>query len=211
MVSVDNKVLKRIRGKGRGSVFKPSDFLDLGSRAAVDQALSRLTRSGTIRRIGRGIYDFPKRHPMFGDLTAPVDVILNAVNPGGAGHLQPSGASAANMLGLSTQVPARIVYLTDGPSRVIRIGKRRIHLQHIAHRYFEIKGRSALVVQALRYLGKKNIDSAVINTLQNSLSAKDKQQLGRDMRHAPAWIAKVLQPIMQDSRKQKPISSGDAV
>jgi hypothetical protein len=198
MVSIENKVLKRIRGKGRGSVFKPGDFLDLGSRAAVDQALSRLTRSGTIRRIGRGIYDFPKHHPVFGDLVAPVDAILNAVNPGKAGRLQLSGPAAANMLGLSTQVPARIVYLTDGPSRVIRIGKRRIELQHIASRYFEIKGRSALVVQAVRYLGKKNIDAAVLRRLQNALSAKDKQQLIRDMRHAPAWIAKALQPIMLD-------------
>lgn len=180
-------------------MFAPKDFLDLGSRDAVYQALSRLSRAGTIRRIGRGMYDFPKRHPVLGVLAAPIDSILAAITPGGASRFQPSGAAAANMLGLSTQVPARIVYFTDGPSRIVRIGERRIELRHIASRYFEIRGRSALVVQALRYLGKENIDDEVLSRLRSTLSTSEKTRLVQDLRHVPAWIARALNPILREA------------
>ena len=75
MNSVSKQIVKRIRGKGMGFVFTPKDFLDLGSRAAVDQALSRLTRRGTIRRLGRGLYDYPRVSPHLGPLSPPLDLV----------------------------------------------------------------------------------------------------------------------------------------
>src|SRR5271165_7085278 len=115
--SVDSQILARIRGRGEGSVLVPGDFLDLGSREAVDLALHRLARKATIRRLARGVYDFPKKHPVLGLLSPSADAVARALAGRDRTRLQPAGAYAANILGLSEQVPAKAVFLTDGPSR----------------------------------------------------------------------------------------------
>src|SRR5258706_10045184 len=104
MQGIENKVLKRIYGAGVGSVLSQDDFLDLGSRAAVDKALSRLAAKGTIRRLARGLYDYPKTHPQLGVLAPDPGAVARAIAGKFATRLQPSGAYAANLLGLSTQV-----------------------------------------------------------------------------------------------------------
>ena len=124
--NIEKTLLKRIRGSGSGSVFVPSQFLDLGTQAAIDKALSRLTANGTIRRFTRGVYDYPKTHPKIGLLSPAPDAVAKAIAGRDHTTLQPTGAYTANLLGLFEQVPARIVYLTDGPSRGIRIGKMTI-------------------------------------------------------------------------------------
>src|SRR5882724_6732695 len=111
MITTTSQILRRIRAKGRGQTYISKDFLDFGSRAAVDQALSRLVRKGDLRRLSRGIYDYPKNNPKLGDLTASPDAVAKSLAKKTNSHLQVSGAQAANLLGLSTQVPARIVYL----------------------------------------------------------------------------------------------------
>src|SRR5262245_12224443 len=127
--SIDSRILARIHAWGRGSVFVPSDVLDLGSREAVDLALHRLTRKGTIRRLARGVYDFPNEHPVLGPLTPSADAVARALAGRDRTRLQPAGAYAANLLGLSEQVPARAVFLTDGPSRPVKIGPFTIHVR----------------------------------------------------------------------------------
>src|ERR1700747_403109 len=117
--SIDSRIIATIHGRGRGSVFVPADFLDIGSREAVGLALHRLARKGTIRRLARGVYDFPKQHPVLGLLSPSADDVAKALAGRDRPRLQPSGAYAANALGLSDQVPARAVYLTDGPSRTV--------------------------------------------------------------------------------------------
>ena len=111
-------------------------------------------------------------------------------------RLQPSGAYAANRLGLSTQVPARIIYLTDGPSRTVRVGNQEIRLRRTTLRSMAPAGRiSGLVIQALRYLGQKHIDDTVIRTLQRTLRDQDKERLLKDIAYAPAWVGKHLRKI----------------
>src|SRR5437899_1108583 len=117
MQSIDSMIIYRIRGIGRGSVFVPGDFLDLGSREAVDLALHRLAKTGVIRRLARGVNDFPKQHPVLGPLSPSADTVAQALAGRDRIRLQPAGAYAANALGLSDQVPAKAVFLTDGPSR----------------------------------------------------------------------------------------------
>ena len=102
----------------RGGVFTPSDFLDVAGRAAVDQALSRLVKGGKLRRLARGLYDFPKLHPKLGPLSPAPDDVAQALARETGSQVQIVGARAANALGLSTQVPAKSSYLTDGPSAV---------------------------------------------------------------------------------------------
>src|SRR5205823_4118108 len=97
------------------------------------------------------------------------------------------------LLGISEQVPVRAVYLTDGPDRKVRIGKRQIILKHTVPRNMATGGRiSGTVIQALRWLGKQHINNQTISTLRRQLSEGEKQQLIRDLRYAPAWIADVM-------------------
>ena len=196
MQSIDSKVLSRIYGSGRGVVFTPGRFLDIGSRDAVDKVLSRLVQKGVIRRLARGLYDYPEHHTIMGILAPNPDAIAQALAGRQGIRLQPSGAYAANRLGLSTQVPARIVYLTDGPSRTVRVGNQEIRLQRTTPRSMGPAGRtSGLVIQALRHLGQKHVDDVVIQTLQNKLSDQDKKRLMKDIAYAPAWVGKHLRKI----------------
>ena len=122
--------MKRARVGGRGGVFTPSDFLGIAGRAAVDQALSRLVKGGKLRRLAWGLYDFPKVHPQLGLLSPIPDDVARALARETGSQLQIAGARAANALGLSTQVPAKNIYLTDGPSRRVVLGERVVDLRH---------------------------------------------------------------------------------
>lgn len=196
MNSTPDQILKRARSHGRGSVFTPADFLDVGSRDAVDQALSRLSRNGRLRRIARGLYDFPQVHPKLGLLAPTPDKVAKALARGSGSALQIAGAHAANVLGLSTQVPARATYLTDGPSRRVVIGKRVVDMRHASPKHLVAPGTAVgTVVQALRHLGPDAAPS-VIKAASRHLSASDRMLLSRSARQAPAWMQPTLGQIV---------------
>lgn len=193
MQSIDSKVLSRIYGRGKGCVVTPGDFLDLGSRQAVDLALHRLAKKGTLRRLARGLYDYPRIDPDLGPLSPTTDAIVKALKGRDKILLQPSGGYAANLLGLSDQVPMKIVFLTDGPARRVQLGKQVIMLKHTTPRAMATAGRvSGLVIQALRHIGQRHMDNAIVARLKKRLSDDDKKQLLQDIRYAPAWIAAIL-------------------
>lgn len=198
MQSIDNKILNRIYGHGRGCVITPGDFLDLGSREAVDVALHRLVKKGTLRRLARGLYDFPRIDPDLGSLSPTTDAIVKALKGRDNILLQPSGGYAANLLGLSEQVPMKIVFLTDGPARRVQLGKQVIILKHTTPRAMATAGKvSGLIIQALRHIGQKYVDDTTVERLRKRLSPEDKKQLLHDIRYAPAWIAAILRRIVQ--------------
>jgi hypothetical protein len=197
--SIDSRILERIRGRGRGSVFVPSDFLDLGSREAVDLALHRLARKGTIRRLARGVYDFPKGHPVLGLLAPSADVVARALAGRDRTRLQPAGAYAANILGLSEQVPAKAVFLTDGPSRTVKIGPTTIQLRRTTPRNMEAAGRlSGLLMQALRELGEEHMTPARREHLKRTLPADQRRELVKDLRLAPAWMHAIFRELAEE-------------
>jgi hypothetical protein len=199
MQSVQNKIVARIYGKGRGWVFTPSHFLDLGARKSVDMSLVRLADAGTIRRVAHGLYDYPKQHMTLGTLSPQPDAIAQAVSRSDATRLQPSGAYAVNLLGLSQQVPAKIVYLTDGAKKTVVVGRQEIQLKPTTPKNMKTAGRvSGLVIQAFRYLKKDSVDSAVIDQLCRTLSDGDKAQLWKDRIYAPAWMYPHFQAITQN-------------
>ena len=199
--STDSKILRRIQGRKRGWVFTPGRFTDLGTRRAVDLALMRHRDSGLIRQLARGLYDYPKIDPQLGPLLPSTDNIVSALAGRDAARLQPSGAYAANLLGLSTQVPMKIVYLTDGRSRTAQVGKRQIILKHTTPRYMATAGKvSGLVIQALRHLGRKNVDQQVIAQLGHWLDDDAHKQLVKDIRYAPAWIADMIRSLADRNR-----------
>ena len=200
--NIDNKVVSRIYGHGRGWVFTPNHFKDLGSRDAVASALKRHKQSGLIRQLARGVYDYPKIDPELGLLEPSTDDIAQALAGRDATRLQPSGAYAANLLGLSTQVPTKIVYLTDGRPRTVQIGKRQITLNQTTPRNMATAGKiSGLVIQALRHLGGRHVDAATIEAVKKRLSAADRKRLLADIRHAPAWIADIIRKVAAEDEQ----------
>jgi Family of unknown function (DUF6088) len=201
--SIDNKIIKRIYGHGKGWVFTPVHFSDLGSRDAVASALRRYRQSGLIRQLARGLYDYPRTDTELGTLTPSPDAVAKALAGRDAVRLQPSGAYAANLLGLSTQIPMKIVFLTDGRSRTVRIGKKQIILKRTTPRNMATAGRtSGLVIQALRHLGRQHVDDDIVARLDDRLDADAKKQLLKDVRFAPAWIADILRRLGKKKEKE---------
>lgn len=190
--SVSDRIMRRARASGRGGVFTPTDFLDVASRAAVDQALSRLVKGGKLRRLARGLYDYPKVHPKLGALSPAPDDVARALARETGSQAQIAGAHAANALGLSMQVPAKSLYLTDGPSRRIVLGKRVVDLRHASPKHLIAPGSPAgTVVQALRHVGPvRAADVAQIATRR--LSTSDKRLLASNAVQAPAWMRPTL-------------------
>lgn len=187
--------MKRARAGGRGGVFTPSDFLDLAGRAAVDQALSRLAKGGRLRRLARGLYDFPKLHPKLGSLSPAPDDVAQALARETGSRVQVAGARAANLLGLSTQLPAKSTYLTDGPSRRVVLGKRVIELRHASPKHLVAPGSPAgTVVQALRHVGPSRA-ADLARIAAHRLSPSDKRTLATNAIQAPAWMRPTLVSI----------------
>lgn len=194
--SVDSRILARVRRLGRGSVFTPCDFLDLGSREAVDVALHRLVKKGRIRRLARGVYDHPKQHSVLGQLWPTAETIARALAGRDQTRLQPAGAYAANSLGLSDQVPAKAVFLTDGRSRTIKVGTMTIQLRRTTPRNMAAAGRlSGLVIQALRELGQDHVTRARIDHLKRTIPVEKRRELLKDLKLAPAWMHPIFREL----------------
>lgn len=196
MKFVADQIVKRIQNKGRSFVFSAKDFLDLGSRGAVDMALSTLARSGKIRRVLRGLYDYPKYSELLGKYLAPdFDQVAQAIARKTGTRIQPSGAVAANLLGLSTQVPAKVVYLTDGRSRTIRFGTQTIRFQQTSPKELMSNRKIAMVVQALRFLGKESVTDDVVRKIRQILSPGDRRRLLKEAKYASTWIPEIVRNV----------------
>ncbi|MBU0718617.1 MAG: hypothetical protein KJ749_10250 [Planctomycetes bacterium] len=199
MQSVNDKVFARIRAKGRRSSFTNKDFLDLGSRGSVDMALTALAKEGRIRRVRRGLYDYPDFNAELGGRLGPdVDRVVQAWARRLGVRIQPAGAAAANMLGLSTQVPAHMIYLTDGRSRTLRVGGLTVRFKRTTPgRFQKGHGVTSLVATALRDLGPRGVDDAAIARLRGRLSEKHRNQLLKDAQHLEGWIYAIARKVAQ--------------
>jgi hypothetical protein len=196
--TIDGKLKSRIYGHGRGSVFTPNDFLDLGGRDAVDKALSRLATRGEVRRLARGLYEYPREHPELGTLSPDIEKVAKALAGKDRLRLQPAGAYATNLLGLSEQVPAKAVFLTDGPSRTVKIGRQEIQLRRTTPRNMAAAGRlSGLLMQAFRHLGRQHITEQRMAHLKRTLPAKERNQLLKDLPLAPAWMHPLFRELAE--------------
>lgn len=195
-MTTSQRIAYRIRRKGPGWVFTPIDFLDLGTPQAVGMTLLRLAKAGIVRRLGRGLYDAPKTHPKLGPLHARPEAILAAISRREGTDFQEHEAYSANRLGLTEQVPARLIYLTPGRSHTVEAGPITIELRHRTARKLTAPGRmSATVFAALRNIGKANVTTARITHLRESLRPKDRLHLLRDLSKAPAWMHPFLRHI----------------
>lgn len=196
MSAVADKIIKRVRGKGRGWAFTPKDFIDFGTRGSVDMALSRLAKSGKIRRVGRGLYDYPKLHDKLGALSPNVDNLARAVASKSGDKIGPAGAVAANSLGLSTQVPAKASYATDGPSRIKNVAGRTLSLKHARAPLLDnASDRANAILQAIAHVGKDGMDGDTIQQFANRLNDRDMQALIKARPQMTGWMGDVVLKI----------------
>jgi hypothetical protein len=199
MQTKHNQIVARIEQLGLGKAFSAKDFLDIASRTMIDVTLASLAQSGKIRRIKRGLYDMPRINAALGgELSQDIDEAAQAIARRQRWKIVPEGAWAANLLGLSTQVPSKITYLTDGPNNEVLIGRRSIHFKHARPKAMAgLEGKFALVVQALRYLGKEGVGAREIETLRRTLSPAEKRRLVKDTRFGVDWIYEVAKKIAE--------------
>jgi hypothetical protein len=199
MQTMRDQIVARIERFGEGKAFSAKDFLDIATRTTIDVTLANLTKNGKIRRIRRGLYDMPRINEALGGKLSPdIDEAARAIARRQRWKIVPDGAWAANLLGLSTQVPSKIIYLTDGPSNEVPIGRRTIHFKHARPKAMAgLEGKFALVVQALRYLGKDGVGSREIETLRGALSLAEKRKLVKDARFGVDWIYEVAKRIAE--------------
>lgn len=193
-------ILRRIRSKGASWSFTPSDFADAGDPRSVGMTLTRLMRKGVIRRVRRGVYDVPRKHPLLGTAGAGPDAITQAIARRDGLKLLPSGAHAANALGLSTQVPARTTYGVAGRSRVVPTGGRAaVTLHQRSPKAMALAGRaSGWIAAALRNLGQDHITPDRLRHLRASLDSKQRRELLADLRYVPAWMRPHFQELARD-------------
>jgi hypothetical protein len=194
--TVQTRVFARIR-RTPGRVFTTTDFLDLGSREAADQSLSRLVQADRVKRLARGLYYLPRTNLRLGiPLPPDTDAIADAIARQTGSRVAPSGAVAANRLGLSTQVPAKPVYLTDGTSREVKVGNLVFVVRHVAPKELPLGSPiSVQVIQALRYLGPAAIDDTVVSRLRAALSKTQRNELRRDAQYTTDWIGDVVRRV----------------
>ena len=197
MQSVGDKIVARAKRHDDGWCFSVKDLQDIANRRAVDVSLFRLVKKGSIRRIARGLYDQPRYSNFLKIVLSPdIKQAADAIARKHAWRIQPIGAMAANLLGLSEQVPAKVVYLSDGPSKSVKISNTTIRFRHTEPKDLNVKNRgSALVIQALKYIGKARVDDKVVSALRKLLPERDRKRLLKDARYGTDWIYEVVKKI----------------
>lgn len=200
MKSIEDKMLSKIYGYGKGYSFSSSDFIQDFSINNIDKALSTLTKQNKIRRIARGLYDYPKYSEFLKqDLNADIDQAARAIARKFNWQIEISGESALNLLGLSTQVPAKYIYLSNGPNRVYMIQDtmnlefKKSALKNIGFKYKE----SSIIVQALKSLGKENITNDTISKIKAYVDPKFYEKILTDTKTATTWIYEIIKIICQ--------------
>jgi len=190
---VENKIAEVLKSSTKGSILFVEDFLDYGNPESIKKALLRLKEKEILVRLAHGIYLYPKIDKELGVLFPSTEDIAKAIARRDKARIVPTGVHALNKLGLSTQVPMKVVYLTDGATRSIKVGKRTITFNNTSPKNLLTKGEiSSLVIQALKTIGQAKVDDETITKIQNLLKKEDTQNVINDAKLAPAWINKIL-------------------
>ena len=198
MKSIDDKIVAKIKKAKGGALFFVEDFLKLGNAKAVSKALERLVEKKEISRIARGIYARLKVDPILGTLLPSTEEVAEAIRRRDKARIMPTGVLALNALGLSTQVPMNLIYLTDGAARTIALGKRKIVFKKTVPRNLNAIGETShLVIQALREIGKENVTQAEMNIILQKLAEEEPKRLEHDIRLAPEWIRIIMRQALK--------------
>ncbi|MCA9448151.1 MAG: hypothetical protein KC931_13620 [Candidatus Omnitrophica bacterium] len=195
--SIEDKVVARIYGHGRGWSFSQLDFRDLGR---ANMVLKRLADAGTIRRVLRGVYDYPRYSELLGQQMGPdIHEVAQALARKFAWRIQPDGTAAMNLLGLSTQIPSQYVFQSDGPDRSYTAGKTKIIFKNAALKEIGFKhDESGIIVHALKTLGEKHIDESVIAKIREWLPENKRLKVLKDTERVTGWIYTAIKRICRE-------------
>ena len=191
MSQITEAILSVARSLPEGGLLSPKEFLHLGSRAAVDQALTRLAREGQLLRVGRGAYALPV-HGRFGSRPPSTEAIVQAIATVSGETIVPNGAAEANALGLTTQVQTREVFITSGRSRTLQLGNRKVELKHGSHLQLLLGRRPAgMAIRALSWLGPHE-GTAALEGLHSNLPGEEWEAVRAARAAMPSWMAKAV-------------------
>lgn len=190
---VENSIAEALKNYQKGSVLFVADFLDYGNQESVKKAMLRLKEKETLVRLAHGIYLYPKIDKELGVLFPSTEEIAKAIARRDKARIVPTGVQALNKLGLSPQVPMKVVYLTDGAARTVKVGKRTITFKKTSPKNLLAKGEiSSLAIQALKTIGQNKVDENTIESIQAILKKETKENIITDAKLSPAWINKIL-------------------
>lgn len=196
--SVEVAVKNRITEHGPGWCFTPMHFADLGSDVSIRKALSQLEKQKFIRRLAQGLYDYPEKHDTLGVIPPDLNEVAKAIAEKDSVLIQPAGAHAANLVGLSMQVPGQIIFLTEAASKKVKIGNQEIIFKKTTKKNMLSAGtREGLLIQALKNLGKHHIDQKARIQISKFLKGLTEEEIKKNMKFAPAWIRTLVFEIME--------------
>jgi predicted transcriptional regulator of viral defense system len=190
---VESRIAAALKTYQKGSVLFVDDFLDYGNPESVKKALFRLKEKGVLVRLAHGIYLYPKVDIELGVLFPSTEEIAKAIARRDKARIVLTGVQALNKLGLSTQIPMKVVYLTDGAARTVKVGKRTITFKKASPKNLSVKGEiSGLAIQVLKTIGQNKVDAETIEKIQAILKNEKKENIINDAKLSPAWINKIL-------------------
>ena len=190
---IESKVAEELKKLPKGTILFVDDFLDFGNSESIKKALFRLKEKELLIRLAHCIYLYPKNDKDLGILYPSGEEIAIAIAKRDRARIIPTGVQALNKLGLSTQIPLKVVFLTDGAARSIKIGKRTITFKKTSPKNLMVKGEiSGLVIQALKSIGQHKIENDMLTKLLTTLKNEKKEIILHDAKLAPAWINKIL-------------------
>ena len=199
--NIGKHIVNNIKKCGRGSIFFPNSFVSYGDIKSVSKALERLTNDAVIIRLANGIYLYPKidKELGLGVLYPSVEEVALQVAKRDKAHIAPTGAYAMNLLGLSTQVPMNVVFLTDGSPRKIKLGNNRIiTFKHTVPKNLAFVNKTAqLATFALKEIGQNNVNEEHLKHLQKVFSAINEKSIEADYKLMPAWIRKIIKSFYE--------------
>ena len=200
--STENKILEYLKNRQKGKIYFSNDFASLGTSESIRKSLSNLVKRDILIRLTQGIYLYPKIDKELGVLYPSVDDVCRAIAKRDKARIEPTGIFALHSLGLSTQIPVNVVYLTDGIPRKIKYGNRTIKFKKTAPKNLAMKGKvSSLVITALKQIGKENVSQEVELQLTKVLKKESVENVRHDAKLAPEWISKLIFQLLNNFEK----------
>lgn len=199
MQIIEKTILNTLHRKGRGFVFSNRDFSDKSNATSIDKSLSLLAQRKQIRRISQGLYDFPRYNDIIKEVLPPnIEIAAKAIARKLNWKIIPTGNKILNDLGLSTQVPSKYVFLSSGPSKIYNIMGASLEFKKVASKNINFKHEeSALLVNAIKTIGLKNISDEVISIFRKNIPSNKYQKIIKDTKHAEIKVYDIIKKICQ--------------
>ncbi len=191
--SSNSQMITKVSKSSFGEIFFSDDFVKYGSAENIRKVLSRLEQEEVLVRLAQGVYLKPKKDPFLGIVYPTTEKIAQQIAQRDKARIAPTGTMALYLLGLTTQIPLKAVYLTDGSQREIKIGKRTIKFKKTVPRSFAIKDELLhLIVQAFKEVGQKEVSQEFLQTITTSILRLNEKVVETQLRYAPVWIQKII-------------------